>query len=89
VISLPAGLFEMNIGRFVLMTVVGCFAWSAILVYAGVLAGSSSSSTFATSTTVIDGLSGLVAAMSVAYVVYYLYAAKRSPSAEANPSSVS
>lgn len=88
VISLPAGLFEMDIGRFVLMTVAGCFAWSVVLVYAGVLAGSPSATTFATSTTVIDGLSGLVAAMSAAYVIYYVYAARRS-STVASPASVS
>ena len=89
VISLPAGLFEMNVGRFTVMTVAGCFAWSVILVYAGVLAGSPSTSTFATSSTVIDGLSGLIAAMSAAYVAYYIYASRwRLPEA-ATPSSVS
>ncbi len=89
VISLPAGLFEMNIGRFVLMTVAGCFAWSVILVYAGVLAGSPSTTTFATSSTVIDGLSGLVAAMSAAYVAYYVHAARRGSAVAVSPSSVS
>ncbi len=86
-ISLPAGLFEMNIGRFILMTVTGCFAWSVILVYAGVLAGSPSTTTFATSSTVVDGLSGLVAAMSAAYIAYYVYAAKRSSPVAVSPSS--
>jgi membrane protein DedA with SNARE-associated domain len=89
VISLPAGLFEMNIGRFVLMTVAGCFAWSVVLVYAGVLAGTRSTTTFATSTTVIDGLSWVVAAMSAVYIAYYVYASRRSPPAAATPSSVS
>ena len=89
VISLPAGLFEMKMSRFVLMTVSGCFAWSVILVYAGVLAGSPSATTFATSTAVIDGLSGLVAAMSAAYLAYYVYASKQSPAEAATPSSVS
>ena len=89
VISLPAGLFEMKMSRFVLMTVSGCFAWSVILVYAGVLAGSPSATTFATSTTVIDGLSGLVAAMSAAYIAYYVYASKQRPAVAATPSSVS
>jgi membrane protein DedA with SNARE-associated domain len=87
VISLPAGLFEMSISRFVLMTVVGCFAWSVILVYAGVLAGSPSTTTFATSTTVIDGLSGLVAVLSAIYMAYYVYASRRRPAAMATPSS--
>lgn len=87
IISLPAGLFEMNVWRFVLMTVAGCFAWSAILVYAGVLAGSASTSTFATSAAVIDGLSGLVAAMSAAYILYYFYATMRASARQPNPSS--
>ena len=89
VISLPAGLFEMNLSRFVLMTIAGCFAWSVILVYAGVLAGSPSTTTFATSTTVIDGLSGLVAAMSAVYIAYYVYASMRSSTPTATPSLVS
>ena len=89
VISLPAGLFEMDFSRFVLMTVAGCFAWSVILVYAGVLAGSPSTTTFATSSTVIDGLSGLVAAMSAAYILYYAYSARRIRAAANHPSSVS
>jgi membrane protein DedA with SNARE-associated domain len=89
VISLPAGLFEMSVSRFILMTVTGCFAWSVILVYAGVLAGSPSTSTFATSSAVIDGLSGLVAAMSAAYVAYYVHASRRRSPVGATPSSVS
>jgi len=89
VISLPAGLFEMKMKGFVPMTVAGCFAWSAILVYAGVLAGSTSSSTFATSAAVIDGLSGLVTAMSAAYIAYYIYASRRNPAPKPIPSSVS
>jgi membrane protein DedA with SNARE-associated domain len=84
VISLPAGLFEMNVPRFVLMTVVGCFAWSVILVYAGFLAGNVSATTFSTSSTVTDGLSALVALMSAAYILYYGYSGRR---LRASPSS--
>lgn len=89
IISLPAGLFEMNIGRFILMTVAGCFAWSVILVYAGVLAGSAfpSTSTFATSTAIVDGLSGVVAAIAAAYVLFYFYPGGRGPRPGATPSS--
>ena len=87
VISLPAGLFEMNLTRFVAMTVAGCFAWSVILVYAGLLAGSASTSTFVTSSTVIDGLSGLLAAMSAAYIAYYVVSSRREPKAGATPPS--
>jgi len=87
IISLPAGLFEMSVKRFIIMTVSGCFAWSVILVYAGVLAGSPSTSTFASSSTVIDGLSGLIAGMSAAYVVYYVYSIRSRPAIAASPSS--
>jgi len=87
VISLPAGLFEMSMSRFALMTIAGCFAWSVVLVYAGVLAGSTSTATFATSSTVIDGLSGVVAAMSAVYIAYYVCASRRDHGATAIPSS--
>ena len=89
VISLPAGLFEMRLSRFILMTVAGCFAWSVILVYAGDLASSTSASTFATSSTVIDGLSGIAAALSAAYIVYYAYSGWRKPEPGLSPSSES
>ena len=87
VISLPAGLFEMDRVRFVVMTLAGCFAWSVVLVYAGYLAGSASTSTFATSSTVIQGLSALVAAASAAYVVYYVYARLQGPGEAPSPPS--
>lgn len=90
VISLPAGLFEMDLTRFVVMTVAGCFAWSVVLVYAGFLAGSLSTGTFASSTAVVDGLSAIFAAASAAYVVFYAFMGKRGSTAEvASPSSES
>ena len=76
IISLPAGLFEMNVWRFIVMTVAGCFAWSVVLVYAGFLAGTASSSAFASSPTVVEGLSGLVAVLSASYVGYYFLGAR-------------
>ena len=86
-ISLPAGLFEMSVTRFIVMPVAGCFAWSAILVYAGLLAGSPSAATFASSSTVVDGLSGLVAAMGGAYLVFYFYPGRRRQRQGASPPS--
>lgn len=73
IISLPAGLFEMKLLTFVLMTVAGCFAWSVILIYAGFLAGPAWSTAFSSSSTVIDYLSALVAIVSGAYVLYFVY----------------
>jgi membrane protein DedA with SNARE-associated domain len=85
IISLPAGLFRVDIWRFVTMTVAGCFAWSVVLVYAGVLAGSSSQAitAFASSSVVIDYMSAAVASMSAGYIAYYfLTARKTTPSSE-------
>ena len=70
VISLPAGLFEMDFTPFVYMTVAGCFLWSLVLVYAGTLVGSAPNGALA-SPTVIDGFSAIVAAVSAAYIVYF------------------
>ncbi len=39
VISLPAGMFEMNFKKFVIYTTLGCFIWSAILTYIGFVMG--------------------------------------------------
>ena len=88
IISLPAGLFRLDVWRFVAMTLAGCFAWSVVLVYAGLLAaenGQQVLTAFASSTVVIDYLSAAVAAMSAAYIAYFFLAGARKPS----PSSVS
>jgi membrane protein DedA with SNARE-associated domain len=76
VISLPAGLFRMDIKSFILMTVVGCLGWSAVLVYAGVLAGNAGSSwqsAFSSSRTLADGLSAVAMSAAAAYIAYYIY----------------
>lgn len=39
IISLPAGMFEMNLKKFIIYTTVGCFIWSALLTYVGVALG--------------------------------------------------
>jgi membrane protein DedA with SNARE-associated domain len=87
VISLPAGLFEMNLARFVIMTVAGCLAWSVVLIYAGVLAGSATGNTFGTSPTVIQGLSAMVAAVSAAYIAYYIVSGRRPQGEGTSPTS--
>lgn len=35
VISLPAGVFRMDIKKFIAYTIVGCFIWSTLLTYIG------------------------------------------------------
>ncbi|HVT01711.1 MAG TPA: DedA family protein [Patescibacteria group bacterium] len=39
VISLPAGMFEMDIKKFIIYTTLGCLVWSTILTYVGVALG--------------------------------------------------
>ena len=38
-ISIPAGLNKMSIGKFLLLTTIGSTIWNAVLVYAGVFLG--------------------------------------------------
>lgn len=35
VISLPAGMFKMNLTKFIVYTTIGCFLWSVFLTYIG------------------------------------------------------
>lgn len=39
IISLPAGMFEMNLKKFIIYTTIGCFIWSVFLTYIGVVMG--------------------------------------------------
>lgn len=39
VISLPAGMFEMDIKKFIIYTTVGCLIWSIFLTYVGYVLG--------------------------------------------------
>jgi membrane protein DedA with SNARE-associated domain len=39
IISLPAGMFEMDIKKFVIYTTLGCLIWSTILTYTGFYLG--------------------------------------------------
>lgn len=39
VISLPAGVFKMNIKKFIIYTMIGCFIWSVFLTYIGYVLG--------------------------------------------------
>jgi membrane protein DedA with SNARE-associated domain len=70
IISVPAGLFEMKVRPFILMTLAGCFAWSVVLVYAGLLAGKATAAF--NSATAIDGIAAIVAVSAAGYVAYYV-----------------
>lgn len=39
IISLPAGMFEMDIKKFTVYTIIGCAIWSTILTYIGYILG--------------------------------------------------
>ena len=75
-ISLPAGLFEMNLFRFVVMTLAGCFAWSVILIYAGVIAGSTKID-LGSSPEAIDSISAVFAIVAAAYIGYFFFSRPR------------
>ncbi len=76
-ISLPAGLFEMDLKDFVLLTAVGCLGWSAALVYAGYVIGDVGSS-LSTSPVLADmvAVGGVLA--GALYIAYYAAGRKRS-----------
>lgn len=79
VISIPAGVLRMKLWPFVILTTVGSFVWSALLVYLGYSAGSlwrsslDSLSAFADQAALV-----LVAVLSVLYVGYYLASPRHS-----------
>ena len=87
IISLPAGLFRLDVRRFVLMTTGGCSIYAVMLVYAGFLAGSSSQAitAFTSSTVVADYLSASVAILSAGYIVYYFLTGSRRPIPSSGP----
>lgn len=88
-ISLPAGLFRMGLWPFLSMTTVGSFAWSAILVYAGYVAGPAWQSAFASSTIIVDSLAAIAAGAGAAYIVYFVLGWRKAPAGPTAQTSVS
>ena len=72
-ISIPAGLFRMRLRTFVILTSLGSFFWSFILIYIGYSAGPLWENALG-SLSVLAGQAALVmvAGVSILYVVYYL-----------------
>jgi membrane protein DedA with SNARE-associated domain len=68
-ISLPAGIAEMNFGRFVLYTALGSLSWSFALVYAGKSLGDNWDQV----RTVLSKFDYLVAAALVLAIGWYVY----------------
>lgn len=71
VISFPAGFFRMRLGTFVLMTAVGCLGWSAVLIYAGYVAGQLWDQVLGSSSALLT--TGIVAAITIASLLYLAY----------------
>jgi membrane protein DedA with SNARE-associated domain len=73
-ISLPAGALRMNLVKFSIMTLIGCFGWSALLIYIGYSAGplwQASSNAFFNALGLATPY--LIIAASLSYVIYFLW----------------
>jgi membrane protein DedA with SNARE-associated domain len=68
-ISLPAGIAEMNFGRFLLYTVLGSLPWCLALAYVGTKVGENS----AQLTGVFHGLDIVIGLIIVAAVAFYVW----------------
>jgi membrane protein DedA with SNARE-associated domain len=77
-ISIPAGLLRMKLRTFVILTALGSFLWSFILIYIGYSAGPLWQNALG-SFSVVAGQAALaiVAGVSILYVVYYLRPSSR------------
>ena len=72
IISIPAGILRMKIRPFVILTAVGSFIWSAVLIYLGYSAGPLwQSSLDSLSLLVGRALPFVVGGISILYVLYY------------------
>jgi membrane protein DedA with SNARE-associated domain len=85
-ISIPAGLLRMKLRTFVLLTALGSFLWSLILIYVGYSAGPLWQSALGS----LSRLAGqaalvLIAGASILYVVYYLRLSGRKGEAGQEP----
>ncbi|MDV3244692.1 MAG: DedA family protein [Nitrososphaerales archaeon] len=73
-ISLPAGLFKMPVKSFVLLTVLGCLCWNAVLIYAGFAAGALWDKVVGSSSSLLTSLLLIaIAVASVLYLAFYAY----------------
>ena len=78
-ISFPAGLFRMGLGRFVLMTLAGCVVWNGILLYAGFAATNALDYACAgnTASFVVHGFALVVAVVAAVYLIYFVIGRRR------------
>lgn len=74
IISFPAGLFRMRLSTFAMMTIIGCFGWSAVLIYAGYAAGQLWNQVIGSSSALLTTAIVLAVALASAfYMVYFAY----------------
>ncbi|MHB8567444.1 MAG: DedA family protein [Nitrososphaerales archaeon] len=72
-ISLPAGALKMNLWRFSVMTLIGSFGWSALLIYAGYSAGRYwQAGASAISNSIMQALPYAVLVLSAFYTAYFI-----------------
>lgn len=68
-ISLPAGMFEMNIAKFSLYTFIGSLLWSALLTYVGYYLGSN----WDTLGPLFDKFHIVIVVVALALIAFYIY----------------
>jgi membrane protein DedA with SNARE-associated domain len=76
IISIPAGLLEMRLRTFVVLTFLGSLIWSAALIYLGLSAGALWSSALSTPSVAFTIIEFLAAAVSAVYLAYYAVAGR-------------
>jgi len=71
-ISIPAGVLKMNVIRFSVVTLVGSFGWSLLLMYIGYSLGPLSKIGGLTSSGLFDqAILYVIALASISYIIYY------------------
>lgn len=73
-ISIPAGALKMSVVKFSIVTLLGSFVWSLLLIYAGFSAGSLSILSLFAGGSLGTALIYVVAVLSLAYIGYFAYA---------------
>ncbi|MEK6894059.1 MAG: DedA family protein [Nanoarchaeota archaeon] len=73
-ISLPAGFYKMNLGRFCLFTGLGAGIWGALLIYLGMLYGDNQSSI----DSMISSLTWIIVIVVLIAISVYIYLHKKS-----------
>lgn len=68
-ISLPAGMFEMNIARFTLYTFIGSLLWSGVLTYVGYYLGKN----WDTLGPLFNKFHIIIVVVAIALIAYYIY----------------